>query len=548
MQTRLAVLMMADMVDYSRLMERDQSAAIGAIRDLKRTHLEPEVIANNGEVLKRMGDGWVLAFSSVSAAINCSMTVQKKLADHKTIKLRLGAHIGEITEDENDFYGPGVNLAQRIQTEAPPGGLMISQDLYRQLPGELAADFKDAGSFKLKNIALPVNLFHWRPQKDTSSRADDVPTITIEPFTFAPDDTETRAAVADLRDQLIRRVSQRTGIRVLDDASSQATDATYRLRGRLRLAGTRGRLSLSLVLRDDGAATWSQVYEGDPTDIFQFCDDLIERAEADLRTQINAFDGDRISHLPDDELSVSELRSRAASSFYKPTVDSWEYAQRLLERAIVLHRSDPMALAMRAEAIIILAQSRFETLPPERVQELEVQLNDAIVAAPRSDYVFWVRSLFKAYVLRDSAAAEEDVRRTLLLSPAYAPGYELLGSCQLLAEKLDDADANLRKAIALSEADPLLSYRLYLLAICSFCQDNFEAALEATGRAIQLQPNQRLFYALRALLHERSGDSQRALEARSAADALPRAPSILAPRPPVSDSHEDLVSVLMADL
>lgn len=152
--------MIADMVDYSRLMERDQSAAIGAIRDLKRTHFEPEVIANNGEVLKRMGDGWVLAFSSVSAAVNCAMTVQKKLADHKTIKLRLGAHIGEITEDEDDFYGPGVNLAQRIQTEAPPGGLMISQDLYRQLPGETAADFKDAGSFKLKNIALPVNLFH----------------------------------------------------------------------------------------------------------------------------------------------------------------------------------------------------------------------------------------------------------------------------------------------------------------------------------------------------------------------------------------------------
>ena len=151
-------------------------------------------------------------------------------------------------------------------------------------------------------------LFQWQPSEAGVVESGEVPSIAVEAFAFAPDDSETRGAADDLHEQLITRLSRRSGIRVLDDSTGQVRQATYLLRGRLRTAGARGRLSVSLMLGGENRTVWSQIYEGDPSDIFAFCDELIESVDVDLRLQINAFDGNRVAHLPEDRLSLSELR------------------------------------------------------------------------------------------------------------------------------------------------------------------------------------------------------------------------------------------------
>ena len=207
MHSRIATLMVADMVGYSLLMDRDSARAIGAVRELREKHLEPTVLKHGGEILKRMGDGWIFAFGSADDQARCALEVQSALAGHELIKLRIGAHVGEILEDEHDFYGAGVNLAQRLQTESPPGGIMISQDLHTRLAEKLKQHFRDAGSFQLKNIAQPVNGFQWRPSVCIETGGEmrritgDVPTVAVEPFEYSPDETEPRAVAADLRDQ-----------------------------------------------------------------------------------------------------------------------------------------------------------------------------------------------------------------------------------------------------------------------------------------------------------------------------------------------------------
>ena len=131
MRRRLTIIMCADLVGYSALMGRDEALAVASVQSLRREHFEPVAAAHGGEVLKRMGDGWILAFPGVEAALDCAREVQTGLAEHEVIKLRIGCHIGEIVEDDADFYGAGVNIAQRIETEAPPGGVMVSEDLMR---------------------------------------------------------------------------------------------------------------------------------------------------------------------------------------------------------------------------------------------------------------------------------------------------------------------------------------------------------------------------------------------------------------------------------
>jgi tetratricopeptide (TPR) repeat protein len=167
-----------------------------------------------------------------------------------------------------------------------------------------------------------------------------------------------------------------------------------------------------------------------------------------------------------------------------------------------------------------------------------------VETAPRSDYVFWARGLFRVYAQSDAAGARKDAERTLALSPAYAPGYELRGLACLLTGEHEAAKENFAKAVSLSEFDPLLPYRLYLSAVASLCADRPAEAAESIEQAIQLRPNLRAFRKLQALCLRRSGDAEGAEKAEARAAKLPDAPSILAPRPRLADAQSEILQAL----
>jgi len=539
MERRLAVIMFADLVGYSSLMEDDQAGALAAIAQLKNKFLEPVAAEHGGEILKRMGDGWIVSFISVTSAIECAMAVQRGLFQNPVIKLRIGGHIGEIVHDETDFYGAGINLAQRLQTEAPPGGVMISQDVYRQLSGEQAGAFEDAGSFQLKNIALPVSGYQWRPQSGLASAGSDVPTIAVEAFDFAPDDSDTRAAAADLRDQLINRLARRSGVRILDEASGGVHDSDYLLRGRLRLAGGQGRWNVSLVERGTGTTRWSQLYDGSTANIFEFCDDLIEKANTELRIQINAFDGERIAHLPHSQLSPSELRTRAARLFHSPEIESWERSLRLLERALELNPNDPMALAMRAEGQLCICLARHGDLGVETRERLERDLDTAIEAAPRSDYVVFARGIFRVVCGADMAGARMDIDRCLALNPSYPWGQYIDGLYRLATGDFAGAADAFARSASLSELDPMLPIHLHQLAISQICGGHYDAALKTLERALNIRSRDWAYRTLSDYCHRQLGQAE-----GGEAVIGPWRASIYAPRPILPESHANIVQLL----
>ena len=529
---RLAVVVAADLVGFTRWMGADEAGARAAIRELKTTAFEPVMTSHGGEILKRLGDGWIVAFASATAAMRASMAVQSGLARHRTIRLRLGAHLGELVFDDGDFHGPGANLAARLQTEAPPGGVLISQDVYRQLDAALAAGFVEAGHFALKNVALPVTGYRWRPKSGTAG-ADELPVIALDELAPTPNDAAGRAVAEDVREPLLERLARRTGIRVIDARAAGAEAATYLLRGRLRLAHGRGRLNLTLLLKRDGTPVWSQTYERAADDPFAFTDALVDRADADLRVQINAFDAERIADLADEELSVSELRARAASGFYTATLQSFERTRALIGRALELSPEDPMALAMRTEAAVMLAAARFEDLDAATLARLQDGSNLAVERLPRSDYVFFARGLLRVYGRRDAAAARRDADRTLALGPAYAPAFELDGLVHLLAGRFDAAVASLERAVGLSADDPLLPYRQYVRTIALYALGERDRARAEIDLALERHPNVFGFHRLRALC-----------DGAPTVPAPAPAPSILAPRPPLPDAWAALADAL----
>ncbi|MBT3532319.1 MAG: adenylate/guanylate cyclase domain-containing protein [Rhodospirillaceae bacterium] len=149
LKRRLAAILAADVVDYSRLMGEDQAQTLDALRQFRNELLEPVVTTHNGSIVKRLGDGWIIEFASVSDAVECALHIQNGLADHDVIRLRSGIHIGDVVFEEEDVFGDGVNVAARLEELAKPGELLISDTAYQSIDGKAAAQFSDGHSHQL---------------------------------------------------------------------------------------------------------------------------------------------------------------------------------------------------------------------------------------------------------------------------------------------------------------------------------------------------------------------------------------------------------------
>ncbi len=548
MERRLSAIFMADMVGYSRLMEEDEPKAIALVRDLRERALEPAIAARGGEILKRMGDGWIASFDSAQSAVDAAMAVQTALAGDPTIRLRLALHLGEFTRDDKDFYGNGINVAARLLTEAAPGGVTVSRDLLRQLDQRLAGAFADSGTFRLKNLAQPVSAWQWRPgqmARGKQGQRDDIPVIGVEPIAVADDQT-LREATADLSEQLVHLLSRRSGVRVvaLDAGSTADAQTTHVLRGRLRLRQEFVTLTLTLLLSRDMSVIWSRSYSGEADALFDLCDRAALQADSELRLQINAYDGERLEGLADDELSPAQLRTRAAALMYRATTADQRHAGDLLERALELDPNNATSLAMWAEARFFLMVARFERPSEEAARALMTAADRAVQLAPRSDYVFYVRTHLRARLTRDIAGARGDIARMERINPGYVLRFEAQGMTELAAGDWPAAIEAFARAISMSEGDPYLPIRLYGLATAHLLKGDPDDAARHVAEAIELRSNARPYWLLLAKAREATGDTAGARAARDEAARLPGNADILAPELPLPDDVSDLMAEL----
>src|SRR5262245_8201507 len=168
-QRRLAAIVSADVAGYSRLMGRDESGTLGALKALRRDLMDPKINEHAGRIVKTTGDGLLLEFASVVDAVRCVGEIQAAMAAHnadvpaeRRIEFRFGVNIGDIIIDGDDIFGDGVNVAARLQELATPGGACVSGRVQEDVRGKLDIAFEDAGDQQLKNIAWPVRIFRLR--------------------------------------------------------------------------------------------------------------------------------------------------------------------------------------------------------------------------------------------------------------------------------------------------------------------------------------------------------------------------------------------------
>ncbi len=167
-QRRLAAILSADVVGYSRLMGADEAGTLERLKSHRAECVDPAIAQRGGRLVKLMGDGALVEFASVVDAVECAIAVQRGMAERnaevpadRRIDFRIGINLGDIIIDEGDIYGDGVNVAARIQEVAEAGGVALSDSAHQQVEGKVEAAFEDGGEHRLKNIAKPVRVYRW---------------------------------------------------------------------------------------------------------------------------------------------------------------------------------------------------------------------------------------------------------------------------------------------------------------------------------------------------------------------------------------------------
>lgn len=293
MARKLAAILAADVVGYSRLMGDDEEATLAALKSCRAT-IDSLIGEHHGRIFGSAGDSVIAEFASPVEAVRCAVAVQQglearltDLLDDRHMRLRIGVNLGDVMADGDDLLGDGVNIAARLETLAEPGGIAISGAVYDHLSANDGAGFADTGEQTLKNIARPIKVWSWTGGS-TSSEPDaplalpDKPSLAVLPFTNMSGDPEQEYFSDGITEDIITELSRYRELFVIARNSSfsykgqsprvedvgRELGVGYVVDGSVRKAGNRIRISAQLVEAETGNHVWAERFDRDLEEIF----------------------------------------------------------------------------------------------------------------------------------------------------------------------------------------------------------------------------------------------------------------------------------------
>jgi len=376
---RLAAILAADAVGFSRLVELDEDAAIAQFERHRSDHIDPLVRRFGGRIFKTMGDGLLAEFPSVVEAVRCAMTIQdgmvERLAQYpadRRILFRIGVNLGDVLAVGDDLLGDGVNVASRIEALAEPGGVVLSDDACRQIFGKLAAELQDLGERRLKNIARPVRLHAVRSTAaGTTPRMSarpalvppDRPSIAVLPFENMSTDPGQAIVCDGITEDIITDLSRFHALFVIARDSSfvyrerpveirrvgQELGVRYVLDGSVRRARDKIRINVQLIDAADGRQIWGERYDRATAELFVLQDELVRAIVGQLAKHLEKAEVQKLRRKPPESLQAYELWLAGAERHELGTTEAHAEARALYEKALAIDPGFARAHAGLAE-------------------------------------------------------------------------------------------------------------------------------------------------------------------------------------------------------
>jgi adenylate cyclase len=354
LERRLAAILAADVVGYSRLMGADEAGTLERLMALRKELVQPQISGRGGRIVKLMGDGLLAEFPSVVEAVQCAADIQEAMtgreaeaAEALRIALRIGVNLGDVIVEGSDLYGDGVNVAARLEALAEPGGVCVSGTVFDHVDGKVELDFADLGEQRVK----------------TPAKAADKPSIAVLPFTNMSGDPEQEYFSDGITEDIITELSRFKDLSVVSRNSSFAfkgkaaslrevgerLGVTYLVEGSIRKAGNTVRVTAQLIDAQNDNHIWAERYDRSLEDIFEVQDDVVRRVASTLVGRLEHERQVRTRRQSESQLQAYDLYLRGRELFFNWTKEDNAKARDFLAAAIAIEPDHAAALALTAE-------------------------------------------------------------------------------------------------------------------------------------------------------------------------------------------------------
>lgn len=531
---RLAAILAADVVGFSRLMEHDEAGTLSALKARRREVLAPLVTQHHGRLVKVMGDGVLVEFASAVDAVECAIEVQRRftetnrsLPDPRRIVLRIGINLGDVIVEGSDLYGDGVNVATRLEKLAEPGSICVSGSVYDQVKRKLPSGFDDLGAQAVKNIAEPIHVYRVRQERNEPEHKppilSDRPSIVVLAFENMSIDQDQEYFADGIAEDIITDLSKISSLFVIARNSAfiykgkavnlqkvgRELGVRYVLQGSVRKASNRVRITAQLTDASSGGHVWAERYDRELTDIFEVQDDVTSKIVVALKVHLTPDERRQVERRGTSSIEAHDRCLHGRQLFWQSTRESAEQSQRHFEEAIRLDPAFCLAHAYLALTHNLQSINGWSTEldgSSTRAQELVAR---ALALDPMEAGAHYAQGIIRLWQHKNVDQAIADIKRAISFDPNFARAYGALGAGLHYAGRSEEG---LRQFETMAKLDPHYPAPYHhFWAQAHFALGHFEEAVAALQARLAQQPNSDVSHVLLAASYGYLG---RAKEAR----------------------------------
>jgi TolB-like protein/class 3 adenylate cyclase len=516
---KIAAIIAADVVGFSRLAAADEDRTLARLRALRSDLIDPTIAVHKGRVVKRTGDGLLVEFRSVVDAVRCAIEVQHGMIERnagvpteRRILFRIGIHLGDVVEEaDGDLMGDGVNIAARLEGIAKPGAISLSEDAYRQVKGRLDLVVHDLGPTPLKNIADPIRVYSLeiggaeaeKPARALSLEKSTTPrsSIVVLPFANLGGDPEQEHFVDGVTESLTTDLSRIRGAVVIGRNTAftykgKAVDlkqigrelnVRYVLEGSVQRGGNRMRVNVQLIDAETGNHLWAERFDKPLADLFDMQDEIVARLANALNAQLVAAEARRAEQAPKPD--SMDLYFQGLAWFNRGwTRDNMAQARGFFDRALATDPDNVDALVGSARADTADGSNSFATDPMAAFAAAQLKLTKALSSVP--DHALGHMSLGVVYILtRRAAQGIAECEHALALDRNLAHADASTGLGKMFVGRAEETETHIGGALRLSPRDTMAYTWMTYAGLAAFILGGYEQAGGWFRRAIEANRN-----------------------------------------------------------